>query len=212
MEKGKMVQAAETGEKLTLNISRGNVKMGAIPSVSLTPCVSCDPHLPCYAKCYARRMLRYPNVRKAWDTNLEYYRENPDGFFADLRQALKMSAYFRMHVGGDIPDYDYFARLCETVRQAKNCKVLLFTKKGYLVNRYIENGGKIPANLKVIFSRWYDWRQANPYNFPETDIYRSVTDLPKKAITCGGNCSACACRGTGCWTLKKGQTLYFAEH
>ena len=34
---------------------------------------------------------------------------------------------------------------------------------------------------------------------------------PKYKI-CGGNCTECACRGVGCWELKKSETIAFYEH
>ena len=195
-----------------LNVSKGNVKMGDIPSVSLPPVVTCNHNAPCFKECYARRMTRYPNVKNAWQENLDYYIDFADGYFYELSQSFKTSAYFRMHVGGDIPNFDYFYRLCETAKKAPNCQILIFTKQFNFVNDFMEICEKIPSNLHVIFSGWNGWKPINPYHLPETDIFTDFETLPKNPIVCGGNCTDCICRGCGCWKLKQGQTLYFKKH
>ena len=199
-------------KEIRLNFSEGNTKTGLIRSVSLPPVITCDKNLPCYKACYARKNQRYPNVKKSYAENLEYYKENPDGFFADLERLFKISGWFRMHVGGDIPDPEYFKRLVKASENAPKCDILIFTKKAWIINGYIADGGRIPKNLHIIFSAWLDWKPENPYNFPMTNIFVDPSELPKKAIVCGGNCENCICSGVGCWQLKKGQTLYFKKH
>ena len=50
-----------------ISISRGNSKMGAIPSVSLPCRVTCNQNAPCFKKCYAARIeLRYKESRNAY--------------------------------------------------------------------------------------------------------------------------------------------------
>lgn len=195
-----------------LHISKGNIKMGDIPSVSLMPCQTCDPKAPCFKKCYARRMLRFANVRKAWAENTAFALNDPDRFFANLKLAIMFTSVFRFHVGGDMPNADYFARVVKLAEQSKHCQILIFTKRYGFVNEYIDDGGKIPKNLHVIFSGWYDWKTENPHGLPETDIIKSAEEIQPKMKVCGGNCANCVCRNTGCWSLKKGEKLYFIEH
>ena len=53
-----------------VSISAGNRKMGAIPSVSLPPIVTCPNCKECAKKCYAAKMCRiYPSVKKAYDND-----------------------------------------------------------------------------------------------------------------------------------------------
>ena len=50
-----------------VSISKGNSKMGAIPSVSLPPCITCNPTAPCFKKCYAVKLSRrYKTVKTAY--------------------------------------------------------------------------------------------------------------------------------------------------
>ncbi|MBR4967863.1 MAG: hypothetical protein IKY19_06510 [Bacteroidaceae bacterium] len=196
-----------------LNISQGNIKMGAIPSVSLPPIKTCRADAPCKKDCYACRMCRYKNVRNAYENNLELYNSDPDSYFNQLCGAFMMSRYFRMHVSGDIPCRDYFARLIIAARRVPTCEILIFTKQYEIVNTFIDDfGSAIPANLHVIFSNWGPWKTENPHSFPETDVINTIDDLPAGGKLCGGNCTECVCRGVGCWELKQGEKLYFIKH
>ena len=151
----------------SLSVSAGNSKMGAIPSVSLPPVVTCATDTPCKKDCYACKLCRLrPAVRNAYERNFDLYRQNPDQYFRELSAYMTISSFFRMHVSGDVPDPDYFARLVKVARQNKGCSVLMFTKQYKIVNDYITGGGKIPRNLKIIFSDWGDWHCDNPNNFP----------------------------------------------
>lgn len=196
-----------------ITISKGNTKTGAIPSVSLPAIVTCRKDAPCKKDCYACKYCRRrSNVKKSYEKNYRIYRETPDLYFMQLSYAMKMTKYFRMHVSGDIPTADYFARLVDVVRENDHCTVLMFTKQFEIVNAYIANGGTIPDNFKIIFSGWGAWHCVNPYNFPETNVIFRDTIIPDNWKICGGNCQTCACRGVGCWELKKGETIAFYKH
>lgn len=196
-----------------LHVSNGNSKMGAIPSVSLPPVITCRPGAPCVKDCYACKLCRlYKNVKASYNENLALYRTDPASFFNQLDDALKTSAFFRLHVSGDFPDGAYFSRIVETVRKNKHCTVLAFTKQFEIVNDYIKNGGRIPKNFKIIFSTWDGWTPANPYNMPESAVIFKHTAVPDTWKICGGNCTECACRGVGCWELKRGETIAFYKH
>jgi len=195
-----------------LKISKGNVKMGQIPSISLPPCITCRPDAPCFKECYARRMQRYSNVKNAYNSNLELYNNNPDSYFKQLDAALCINRYFRVHVSGDCPDADYFRRLVTVVASNPGCTVLMFTKRYEFVNEFIRDGGAIPDNFKIVFSNWFGWKCKNPYKFPETEVYNDGDDVPDNWLLCGGNCQNCACRGVGCWQLQRGDVLAFKKH
>lgn len=194
-----------------VSISEGNAKMGAIMSVSLPPVITCKPGVPCIKKCYARRMMRFPNVKKAWNDNYIIARVNPDRFFNAISEAVQNVREFRYHVAGDILNMEYFKGMVRVASENKHCKFLCFTKKHELINEYVVNGGIIPENLVILFSVW-DSEIVNPYRFPEVKVIFKGETTPEAMKICGGNCMACRCRGVGCWELKRGETLGIFEH
>lgn len=203
-----------------VSISRGNRKMGAIPSVSLPPVTTCAAGCPCAKKCYAVKMCRiYKNVKASYENNLEILYSNPELYWQQVRAAVKMSRYFRFHVSGDIVDDLYFLDMVYTAQENPHCEILAFTKQYDIVNRYIDtHPGGLPENLHIIFSLWdpaWNARVKNPHNLPVSAVifkncYQGYADNFDKI--CGGNCFECACQGVGCWTLQKGETIAFYEH
>lgn len=200
-----------------VSISRGNIKMGAIPSVSLPPIKTCPSGCPCAKKCYAAKICRLrPNVRQCYENNLELYSSNPAKYWEDVLQAVKTSRYFRFHVSGDIPDLEYFKNMVSVAAHNPHCEILAFTKRYKIVNDYLDHhNGILPKNLHIIFSRWtpeWDVTIRNPYDLPMSAvIFKGKTGDNFEKI-CGGNCFECACKGTGCWTLQNGETIAFYEH
>lgn len=196
-----------------LSISPGNKKMGAIPSVSLPPVITCPAGCPCSKKCYAAKLCRiYPTVKKAYQNNLDLLTHDWDEYWHQLRQATKTTRYFRFHVSGDIPNKGYFKEMVITARQNPGTHFLAFTKQYETVNNYIDIMGKLPENLHVIFSEWDGLTVPNPHNLPTAAvIFKGSEPAPDWKI-CGGNCTECACQGVGCWELKQGETIAFYEH
>jgi hypothetical protein len=190
-----------------ISISSGNSKMGAVPSVSLPPVTTCRPGAPCAKGCYACKLCkRRKNVRNAYARNLDILNSDPESYFRQLDGALKMARYFRVHVSGDVPNADYFARLVAVVAANPHCKVLMFTKQYEIVNEYADHN-EIPANFQILFSNWGEWKCENPHNFPTAEVvFKGQTPADSWKV-CGGNCADCACRGVGCWELKHGETI-----
>ena len=198
---------------MTVSISKGNSKMGAIPSVSLPACVTCNPDAPCFGKCYARRLsARRATVRNAYDRNLEILNTNPALYWSSVYTAAATVKYFRYHVSGDIPNIEYFAHMVQLAQVLPDTHFLAFTKQYTIVNAYINNGGKIPPNLKIIFSNWGSWKCENPHGLPECEIVLKGNEPSPGWKICGGNCTECACRGIGCWELQNGETIAIYEH
>lgn len=199
---------------MEIHISKCNRKMGAVPSFSLPPVTTCTNCASCAKKCYARRMAaRYPSVARAYEDNLCAVRSDLAGAFAQIERAARLSSVFRYHVSGDIPGADYFAQMVETARRVPSCTFLAFTKNYTVVNAYIDNGGAIPENLKIIFSGWGSaLRPKNPHGMPESDVIFKGQLAPVGEMICGGNCADCRCQGVGCWTIQPGQKIYFYEH
>ena len=198
---------------MKVSISTGNVKMGAIPSVSLPACVTCNPSAPCFKKCYAAKLARLrPSVRTAYENNLSALNTDPAAYWLQVKSAASMSRFFRYHVSGDIPNYDYFWNMIKTALELPNTTFLAFTKQYHLVNTYLSHGGTIPENLKVIFSNWGEWKCENTHGLPTSEVILKGTEPADDWKICGGNCTECACRGVGCWELKNGETIAFYEH
>ena len=197
-----------------LSISKGNSKLGAIPSVSLPAVLTCR-QCACQNKCYARKLERLrPPVREAYQRNLDVLNTDPDTYWREVEAAIMLSRFFRFHVSGDIPDAQYFDRMVEVARRNRHCQILCLTKKYEIVNDAVSAGAEIPENLHIIFSAWVGLSMVNPFSFPEAHVrYRdgSTTASPD-ALSCGGNCTECAVTDGGCWTLQKGKQVVFNEH
>lgn len=195
-----------------MGVSRSNEKMGAIPSWSFPPVVTCAAGVECARLCYARRMAaRRPSVGQAWARNLEEWQTNPDSVKYQILAAAATSAYFRYFVGGDIPDPAFFALMVEIAEKSRGCQFLAFTKKYDIVNAFIDGGGKIPANLHIVFSEWGK-PAPNPHGLPVSRVIFKGGSEPHGAKVCGGNCTECICKGIACWELKSGEAIYFHQH
>ena len=173
---------------MRIKISPGNQKLGDIPNISLAPIYSC-PTAPCNRYCYAVRIYHRGNTtRRAWKSNLDFYKENPINFFFELRSWLtvKSPTEFRWHVGGDIPDYHYFWNMLHIAREFPNIKFLAFTKRYlYIKHKYYTS---IPKNLTLIFSVWPGWKM------PRTTRPKAFILGDRRAknyIKCVGRCDRC---------------------
>lgn len=207
------MRTGESENKMKVSISKGNSKMGAIPSVSLPPITTCAAGCTCAKKCYAAKLCRiYPSVRKAYENNLAIYLSNPDEYFRQVKAAAAMSRYFRWHVSGDIIDGAYFAEMVRMAQELPGTEFLAFTKQYDIVNAYIDENGPLPSNLHVIFSAWPGMEMNNPHNLPVAQVIFKGQEPADSWKVCGGNCTECACRGVGCWELKNGEIISFYEH
>jgi hypothetical protein len=198
---------------LKLSVIPANKKMGAIPSVSLPPVITCPSGAPCAKKCYAAKLCRiYSNVKNAYQNNLNLLNDDWSGYWEQVRAAVKMARYFRFHVSGDIPNAGYFKEMVITAKQCPGTEILAFTKQYDYINRYIDVFGELPANLHIIFSEWDGLTIPNPHKLPTAAVIFKGTEPRDNWKICGGNCTECACRGAGCWELKSGETIAFYEH
>lgn len=181
---------------MNLHISKGNMKLGNIPNVSLPPVISCLPGAACSKKCYAMKAWRmYPSVRKAWLDNLELWRDYPGRYELEARAYLveKKPKYFRWHVSGDIPDLEYYKMMVKLAEQCKKTKFMAFTKRWDLLAPLLP---RPPKNLQIIFSQWpgmlcsYETgkvRKAWVFDPKYIDVR-----IPYKRVRmCPGSCSTC---------------------
>ena len=124
-----------------VSISTGNSKMGAIPSVSLPACVTCNPDAPCFKECYAVKIARiYKAADAAYKRNLDILTSDPAAYWLQVRAAASMARYFRFHVSGDIPNSDYLNNMIQLAQDLKNTTFLVFTKQYHLINDYLNAG------------------------------------------------------------------------
>ena len=199
--------------KQYVKVSNTNSKLGGqIYSINLPAVVTCRPDAPCFKGCYARKgNWTFTNVKNSLESNLEAYKSNPDLFFESVAAQTVLTRFCRWHSSGDIVDMKYFEGMCKVARKNKDTHYLCFTKKYEIINEFLSKGKRIPKNLSIVFSAWDNWIPKNPYNLPMTYVYGDKFNnelIPKDAIPCGGKCENCQ----ACWTLKKGQHVYFLKH
>ncbi len=201
---------------MNVKISRGNSKMGSIPSVSLPAGVTCRCDCKCREKCYALKLERLrKNVRDCYKNNYDLLLSEPDTYWREVEASIMMSRFFRFHVSGDIPNSEYFSKMVEVAGRNHHCNILCFTKKFSIVNKYLEcSGGELPVNLQIVFSGWKGMEMDNPFHLPEAHvIYKDgSTTARSDAKLCHGNCAECAITSDGCWSLRRGEQVAFGEH
>lgn len=199
--------------EMTISISNGNIKMGDIKSVSLPPVITCASGCKCAKKCYAMRMYRrFKQTKEAYNRNLEIYTNNPSVYWAQVEDAICTSRFFRFHVSGDIPEYEYLIRMVEVANNNPHCDILTFTKRYHFVNTFINNGGVIPSNLHIIFSDWEGMTIENQHNLPVAHVIFKGQEPQSNWNICNGNCLECAKKKVNCWSLKNGEHVAFHEH
>ena len=207
-------EEVKNNSDVSVTISNGNSKMGAVASVSLLPFLTCPARCKgtCGNECYAAKIANiYPSVLKSYAKNTALALYRPLKFWADVENAVKGVRFFRFHVSGDIINKEYFANIVDIATANKHCEILLFTKRFEIVNAYIKAFGDLPENLHVLFSGWDNLKPVNPYKLPETNVFGKEGPAEGWKV-CGGNCFECGCRGVGCWQAKKGDTIAFKKH
>lgn len=196
-----------------VSISAGNTKMGAVPSVSLPPIVTCATGCTCAKKCYAAKLCRIrASVRNAYQRNLDILTADPASYWRQIEAAVMVNRFFRFHVSGDIVSAEYLGRMVEIAQRNQHCQILAFTKQYAIVNAWIAENGALPENLKIIFSAWPGMDMENPHALPVANVIFKGRAPEEHWKICGGNCTECACRGVGCWQLKSGEHIAFYEH
>lgn len=197
-------------------ISKGNIKMGGVPSVSLPPIITCCKNACkfCGKKCYAKKICRLrKTVRESYARNLRILVTDKEKFWREVNGAVALTNFFRFGVSGDIYDADYLENMVKVAKQNKHCTILCFTKKYDLCNEYLSKHS-FPKNLKIIYSAWKGLEMNNPYDMPEAHVFYKdgTTTARDGAKYCSGNCAECAVEGKNCWTMKKGEQILFKEH
>lgn len=201
-----------------MKISLTNSKLGdKIPSLNLPAGATCRSDAPCRSGCYALKgTWSYPNVKSSLKANLDEFMSDSKKFFDDIIEYLNNDdvtyKFFRWFSSGDIVNMEFFYGMLRVAKECPQTKFLCFTKKFYIVNMWLALGNELPSNLKIVFSGWDEsFKVDNPFNLPVTYVYfngQSNKHIPEYAIPCVGSCSKCK----SCWSLQKGQSVYFNKH
>lgn len=203
-------------QNLHVSFSKGNAKLGSIPSVSLLPIIDCGNCGKCKSSCYdLRNDFIYKQTLHARCVNSAILHHRPDYYFAAIDAYLELNfpRAFRWHIGGDIKDEEYLYNMCQIAKKYTNIKFLCFTKMFNLVNEFISKHGSLPENLKLIFSGWLGLDMPNPHNLPTAHpIFSHGTSAPDGTKLCTGNCATCLKDNKLCWNLKKGEAVGFIAH
>lgn len=198
-----------------VSISNANSKMGNVASVSTIPFLTCPGCCKetCGKKCYAAKLANLrPSVLKSYAMNTAIAMLKPAEYWKQVNAAICAVRFFRFHVSGDIMNTEYFRNMISCAVDNPKTEILVFTKRYDIVNAWIDNGGAIPENMHILFSGWKNLAPENPHNFPETNVFKTETEIRDSWKICGGNCFNCACRGVGCWQTGKGETIAFKMH
>lgn len=207
--------------ELHTSISKGNIKMGDIPSVSLPPLVTCAPAAckTCGCQgCYAKKIYNLrTTVRNAYDRNLSILKDNPEQYWREVESAIMGSTAFRFHVSGDIPNTEYLQHMVEIAERNKHCEIIAFTKRFDFCNEWLANNNyEFPQNLHIIYSAWKGLEMINPFNMPECHvIFKDGTmtaSEEKTSYYCSGNCFECFKNKHHCFSLKKGEQILIKQH
>lgn len=215
----------EVTAETKVSISEGNSKMGSVPSFSVMPFITCG-NAECKAWCYAGRMAnRLNNVMHAYAINTAMVIKYPTQTAIQIVDYIMSNnvRFFRFNVAGDFNLVNYMGIAWHVVRTCKNCQFLSFTKAFDHFNEFLriiqdihnDTFDNIFPNWHVLYSGYTadnEKKPNNPYNFPETIVYINDYEYIKTWFQCGGLCEECACKGVGCWQLKKGDTLAFRMH
>lgn len=203
---------------MSVKISTTNSKLGIIPSVSVMPILSCRTNCPCATDCYARKgRFRFKKAQDNMMNNLELYQKDRRRYFDEIAGFISNGfitySYFRWHTAGDIVDNDYLVGMVELAKTLDRTHFLAFTKKFELVNNYIDSGGEIPKNLRIVFSAWGDgFIPQNPHSMPVAYVRfegDSENDsIPSDAVPCSGDCMNCL----RCWYIESGESVVFNKH
>jgi hypothetical protein len=205
-----------------VKFSYDNRKTGAlVPSVSLIPVADCGNCALCSKGCYdVRNVCFQKTVQKSRANNSAIYHKNPEKYWSEVRDRVKMLRYFRHFIGGDL-DKSYLPEAVKTAELTPTCEFLIFTKMYDVVNEFLDDNPRheFPKNLHIIFSDWRGAEFKNPYNLPvSSPLWADGTKGPhayvdaSRTVYCPGDCGACAEIGGGCWGLKKGEVVLFEAH
>ena len=218
-ERDKYLEMSVEELKKLVKLLPGNRKTGGnYYTVSLIPVLDCPSKCGnncaqwCYdiqSDCITKEVIRLRAINSA----LHFL--SPESYWeriATLADA-QFAEHLRINVGGDII-YADMPLIVKMYNKLKHTIVHLFTKNYDAVNAYLSLYGKLPKNMKLIFSRWPGMACNNPFKIPEchVDFGDGKCEAPEGSELCSGNCTKCAFEHSGCHGLKKGEAVVIKYH
>lgn len=206
-------------------ISEGNRKLGAIPSVSLHPELSCgkgcSSPLLCMRDCYAMKMTQYTSVAPGWRDNCAIWASDWRVYWNAVRQFLakRKPERFRWHVGGDIPEPIYLDMVLDVAKEFRTTRFRIFTK----ADKFLPDQHPRIRNLKIGISHWpgmivrkgltgytHSWivPHLGSKAVREGRLQDPAYRVPVSARRCPGSCEKCDC----CWAMRANQHVQFEQH
>lgn len=195
-------------------ISKGNSKMGNVPSFSTLPGSTCASGIPCRDGCYAVKLARiFKTFRATLEANTQAVKE---GRYGDI--SADVSAYldahpkvslFRWNVSGDIYDAGFLGMMASVAKKHPGVTFMAFTKQYGLVP---VDRDTLPANLRIVLSAWKKYRPADiltaKYPVAYYDDGTPECGVPSNAFHCQGDCERCQ----RCFKIDVGESVYFTKH
>lgn len=210
-------EALKTASTMHVKLQRGNTKTGQnCWTVSLMPVIDCGNCKQCGHNCYDLKAdLIYPAVIADRAKNSAIHKIDPERYWNEIDAQVKANfvTQLRINVGGDLSNDD-FAYVAKLGRQNKNTMILFFTKNYKGINAFLEHH-RFPKNVRPIMSHWEGLPMENPHRLPESHLVYDdgrTTGPEFGGYYCGGNCTECAIKGEGCWTLRRGEHVLFHAH
>lgn len=217
---------------IVISISKGNSKMGSIPSFNLPPIEACLNHKTCSSftddkgkkhRCYALKSYgMYPNTKTAYDNNFELAKTDLIELESQLTAWFKLNrntSLFRIHSSGDFFSREYLDMWIRIALKFPKIKFLAFTKVyGFF------KGLTLPKNFSVLLSYMpaINYKQAKKFSemIGLPMAYASSKELNKRnLVMCPEqvntkdtvNCVSCQL----CWKipeLKRPINIQFLPH
>ena len=159
--------------KEIITISMSNTKMGAVPSFSLMPIITCSPDAPCRIKgCYMKPLVASRiQLRQSLSKNTDIATSDPEKVYRQVCGWLAMyrPVAFRIHVSGDFFNTEYLDVWNRIARRNSSVKFFAFTKQFGVLRGYLSKH-KLSKNLSIILSAW----------LPGTEVWLPPADLRKR--------------------------------
>ena len=204
-------------EKVHVKLQGGNRKTGdTYHTVSLIPIADCQNCSGCKNECYdVRNDCCYPSVQFDRARNSAIHSEDFSRFWDEIRVLVKSEGVtdLRYNVGGDFT-YNDFVEVRKTGLEYPKTSFLFFSKNYDDLNRFYEDYGGFPSNVRDMWSRWPNMAGDNINHIPEAHVLYAdgSTTAPDGSYFCGGNCGHCKRTGEGCPHLKAGEHVVFKNH
>lgn len=215
--KARRTEMEKDVENLHVKLQQGNKKTGKrCFTVSLLPIIDCCNCSECMWQCYDfKSNLRVDRQINDRCRNSVIHKLDQARFWNEIDMQAKANfiTELRINVGGDLSDSD-FPYVAQLGRNNPKVRILFFTKNYKGINKFLANDS-FPENVHPIMSAWMGMKMENPNCLPEAHVLYEdgTTTAPQYgAYYCGGNCTECAFKDEGCWTLKRNEHVIFKVH